>query len=82
MFKSIAKLNLGKKVCASLLTGMGADGAAGLLKLKESDAYTLAQDEASSVVWGMPRAAVELDAAQKVLSLDSVANEIANWAKK
>ncbi|WP_394227505.1 protein-glutamate methylesterase/protein-glutamine glutaminase [Pseudoalteromonas spongiae] len=82
LFKSIAKLNLGKKVCASLLTGMGADGAAGLLKLKECDAYTLAQDEASSVVWGMPRAAVDLDAAQKVISLDSVANEIANWAKK
>lgn len=82
LFKSIAKLNLGKSVCASLLTGMGADGAAGLLKLKESNAYTLAQDEASCVVWGMPRAAVELDAAQKVLGLESFASELTNWAKK
>jgi len=82
LFKSIAKLELGNKVCASILTGMGADGAAGLLKLKEFDAYTLAQDEASSVVWGMPRAAIELDAAQQVLSLDAFAAEITNWAKK
>ncbi|MFY8351661.1 protein-glutamate methylesterase/protein-glutamine glutaminase [Pseudoalteromonas sp. SSM20] len=82
LFKSIAKLELGNKVCASILTGMGADGAAGLLKLKEYNAYTLAQDEASSVVWGMPRAAIDLDAAHKVLSLDAFAAEITNWAKK
>ncbi|WP_372767489.1 chemotaxis response regulator protein-glutamate methylesterase [Pseudoalteromonas sp.] len=82
LFKSIAKLNLGNKVCASILTGMGADGAAGLLKLKELSAYTLVQDEASSVVWGMPRAAIDLDAADKVLSLDAFAAEITNWAKK
>ena len=82
MFKSIAKLGLGNKVSAAILTGMGADGAAGLLKLKQTGAHTIAQDEASCVVWGMPRAAVEADAANKVVSLDNMAQELSNWAKK
>ena len=82
LFKSIAKLGLGNKVSAAILTGMGADGAAGLLKLKQTGAHTIAQDEASCVVWGMPRAAVEADAADKVVSLDNMAQELSNWAKK
>ena len=53
----------------SLLTGMGDDGARGLLALRKAGAATMAQDEASSVVWGMPGAAVALGAAQQVLPL-------------
>lgn len=58
--------------CAALLTGMGQDGARGLLALKEAGWTTIAQDEASSVVWGMPKAAVELGAATQVLSLGDI----------
>ena len=50
-----------------LLTGMGADGAQGLLKMRRAGAHTIAQDQGSCVVYGMPRAAVELGAAAQVL---------------
>ncbi len=59
-----------------LLTGMGADGAQGLLRMRQSGACTIAQDEATSVVFGMPRQAVELGAAQQVLPLDRIAPAI------
>lgn len=55
-----------------LLTGMGKDGAAGLLNMKNKGCFTVAQDEASSVIYGMPKAAAEIGAASKVLSLDSI----------
>jgi two-component system response regulator WspF len=55
-----------------LLTGMGRDGAAGLLALRQACHLTVAQDEASSAVYGMPRAAAELDAAQLILPLDKI----------
>lgn len=55
-----------------LLTGMGKDGAAGLLNMKNKGCFTIAQDEASSVIYGMPKAASEIGAASKVLSLDSI----------
>jgi len=55
-----------------LLTGMGADGAQGLLRLRQHGACTIAQDEQSSVVWGMPGAAVKLDAAMEILSLKDI----------
>lgn len=55
-----------------ILTGMGRDGAQGMLRMKQAGAYNLAQDEASCVVYGMPRAAVELDAAQEILPLDKL----------
>lgn len=59
-----------------LLTGMGADGAKGLLRLRELDCHTVAQDEESSIVWGMPGSAVKLGAAQKILPLHKIATEI------
>lgn len=71
LFESIAKAGA-KKVTAALLTGMGTDGARGLLQLKNNGALTLAQDEATSVVYGMPRAAVLLQAAQQVLPLQDI----------
>ena len=62
-----------KHVSAVLLTGMGSDGARGMLDLLEAGAKTAAQDEQTCVVWGMPKAAVDMNAAQKVLPLQSVA---------
>lgn len=59
-------------VSAALLTGMGNDGAAGLSALRAAGAHTIAQDQASSIVWGMPRAAVEAGAASEVLPLDRI----------
>ena len=56
-----------------LLTGMGRDGAAGLLAMREAGKATISQDEASSAVYGMPRAAADLGAAQNILPLDGIA---------
>jgi two-component system chemotaxis response regulator CheB len=69
LFESLAK-NHGREIVACLLTGMGRDGAAGLLALRLAGALTFAQDEASSVIFGMPREAIELGAADRVLPLD------------
>jgi two-component system chemotaxis response regulator CheB len=56
-----------------LLTGMGNDGAQGLLKMRQAGARTIAQNEATCVVYGMPREAVELGAAEQVLPLSAIA---------
>ena len=72
-FQSLARC-AGRNVVAALLTGMGADGAKGMLSLREAGAHTIAQDEETSVVWGMPREAVKLDAAVDILPLGEVAD--------
>ncbi|RPE74606.1 protein-glutamate methylesterase/protein-glutamine glutaminase [Vulcaniibacterium tengchongense] len=72
LFESLAE-HAGANAAAALLTGMGDDGARGLLALRRAGAFTLAQDEASSVVWGMPGAAVTLGAAQEVAPLAQIA---------
>jgi two-component system response regulator WspF len=59
-----------------LLTGMGRDGAIGLLALRRAGKHTIAQDEASSAVYGMPKAAADLGAAQKILALDSISHAL------
>ena len=61
---------------AVLLTGMLRDGAEGLLNLRRQGWRTIAQDESSSVVWGMPKAAVEIGAAEEVVSLPQIAEAI------
>lgn len=72
LFESVAR-EMGKNAMCVLLTGMGKDGAAGMLAMREAGALTLAQDEASSVVWGMPGAAYQLGAVQELLPLKKIA---------
>jgi len=71
LFESLAQEH-GPETVACLLTGMGRDGAAGLLALRQAGALTIAQDEASSVIFGMPREAIEMRAVDRVLSLDQI----------
>jgi two-component system chemotaxis response regulator CheB len=75
LFRSMAKAAPGRSV-GVLLTGMGDDGARGLLELRERGGTTIVQDEDSSTVYGMPRAAARLDAADVILPLDEIAPAI------
>ncbi len=64
-----------------LLTGMGEDGARGLKAMREAGAYTIAQDQASSTVFGMPQAAIHLGAALEVLALGKIAPRLTGLAR-
>jgi two-component system chemotaxis response regulator CheB len=75
LFESVAQ-ELGDRAVACLLTGMGKDGATGLLEVRRAGGVTLAQDEATSVVFGMPREAILLGAAERVLPLEQFAPTI------
>jgi two-component system chemotaxis response regulator CheB len=75
LFKSTAKY-AGANAIGVILTGMGADGAEGLLEMKQAGASTIAQDEKSCVVFGMPKEAIKLGAADKVVSIEQIASEI------
>jgi two-component system chemotaxis response regulator CheB len=81
LFNSVEQ-TCGKNALAVILTGMGADGALGLKKLKDVGAHTIAQDEASSVVWGMPGAAVGMGAVSEVLALSKISQRIVSLAFK
>jgi two-component system chemotaxis response regulator CheB len=72
LFRSGARC-AGANAIGILLTGMGDDGAQGLLEMRQAGAFTIAQDEASSVVFGMPREAIRRGAAAKVLPLERIA---------
>jgi two-component system chemotaxis response regulator CheB len=72
LFESLAR-ELGNQGAACLLTGMGRDGAEGLLAIRRAGGLTLAQDEATSIVFGMPREAILLGAAERVLPLEQFA---------
>lgn len=77
LFHSAAQ-RAGDRATGVLLTGMGKDGAAGLLALRNSGAMTIAQDEASSIVFGMPREAIALGAVSEVLGLEAIAARLAS----
>ena len=82
-FSSIARFWPGSGI-AALLTGMGRDGAEGLLALHNRNWYTIAQDKDSSIVYGMPKAAVQLKAATDILPASKIGTAISNYvlAKK
>jgi two-component system chemotaxis response regulator CheB len=71
LFHSVARA-VGPKAVGVVLSGMGSDGAKGLLAMRTAGAQTFAQDESTSVVYGMPKAAVELGAAERVATLDEL----------
>jgi two-component system chemotaxis response regulator CheB len=71
----------GPRAIGVLLTGMGRDGAYGMLTIKRAQGYTIAQDEATSTIFGMPRAAAELDAACEVLPAAQIASRLAGLVK-
>ncbi len=74
LFRSVAQ-NVGKNALGIMLTGMGDDGARGMSEMHEAGAYTIAQDENTSVVWGMPGEAVKLNAVDTILPLNSIAKK-------
>ncbi len=81
LFRSAAQ-TLGANAIGVMLTGMGVDGAEGMLKMKEAGAFNIAQDEKTSVVYGMPKAAFERGAVHAVLPLDAVAGEVLRAVKQ
>ena len=78
LFRSVAK-TVGKDALGIILTGMGRDGAAGLLEMRKAGAYTIGQDRQSSVVYGMPMEAFELGAVAKQLPCPEIAGEIVSY---
>lgn len=77
LFESIAR-DCGPHAAGCLLTGMGRDGASGLLAMRRAGGLTIAQDERSSVVFGMPREAIRIGAAERVLPLEEIAGALAS----
>jgi two-component system, chemotaxis family, protein-glutamate methylesterase/glutaminase len=75
LFRSAAQ-HAGKNAVGVILTGMGKDGAAGLLDMRNAGAYTLAQDEASCIVFGMPREAIALGGADEVAPLSEISRKV------
>ncbi len=78
LFRSVAE-TVGAEAIGVILTGMGEDGSRGMLEMKEQGAHNIAQDEKSCVVYGMPRAAIEMGAATETAPLDRIAERIC-WA--
>ncbi|GGB28355.1 chemotaxis response regulator protein-glutamate methylesterase 2 [Sphingomonas metalli] len=81
LFRSAAR-NAGANAVGFILTGMGDDGARGLLEMKQAGARTFAQDEASSIVFGMPKEAIARGAADRIIPLGSVARELLQAANR
>ncbi|RAK59449.1 chemotaxis response regulator protein-glutamate methylesterase [Phenylobacterium hankyongense] len=75
LFRSVAR-TVGRRGVGLILTGMGRDGAQGLLEMRQAGAHTLGQDEASCVVYGMPKAAFEIGAVERQAPLDRLAGEL------
>jgi two-component system chemotaxis response regulator CheB len=81
LFRSVAQ-QAGRNAIGAILTGMGKDGALGLKEMREAGSPTIAQDEATSVVWGMPGEAAAIGAASEVLPLNSIAGRILSLANQ
>jgi two-component system chemotaxis response regulator CheB len=81
MFRSVGKA-AGKNAIGVILTGMGGDGARGMLEMKDAGAVTIAQDEASCVVFGMPKVAIDTGAAQEVVPLDRMPRRVLELSEK
>jgi two-component system chemotaxis response regulator CheB len=80
LFRSVAQA-AGTNAVGVILTGMGDDGAAGLLEMRRAGAHTVAQDEATSVVFGMPRKAIRIGAVEEVLPLPRIAGHVLRRAR-
>jgi len=80
LFNSVAKY-AGANAAGAILTGMGDDGAKGLLNMRQAGAHTLAQDEQSCVVFGMPREAIACGAAEEVVPLEKIADRLIRFVK-
>jgi len=78
LFKSVAR-SAGRNAVGVILTGMGRDGASGLLEMRQNQARTIAQDEQSCVVFGMPKEAIRLDAAESILPLNRIPEKIIDF---
>ena len=81
LFESVAKCYQNRAL-GVIMTGMGKDGAAQLAEMRKQGAWTLGQDQESSIVYGMPRVALELGGVQKQVSLKDMAKEINTLAKE
>jgi two-component system chemotaxis response regulator CheB len=81
MFNSVAKY-AGANAIGAILTGMGSDGAKGLLNMKDAGARTIAEDESTAVVFGMPKEAIEIGAAEKIVPLHDIARTMINFAQQ
>ena len=79
LFESVAA-SAGKQALGIILTGMGSDGAAGMKQLPDVGCHTIAQNEASCLIYGMPKKAVEYGGVREVLSLDDIPAVLANTA--
>lgn len=77
MMKSVSKV-FQEKIIGVILTGMGKDGAEGMKEIKKWGGYTIAQDESTSIVWGMPKVAIDLNCIDRILKLSDIGVEIIN----
>jgi two-component system, chemotaxis family, protein-glutamate methylesterase/glutaminase len=81
LFHTVAK-NTGRNALGIILTGMGSDGAHGLKAMRDAGATTVAQDEATSVVFGMPQEAIKAGGAERVLPLTQIADAVLDWSHR
>jgi two-component system chemotaxis response regulator CheB len=81
LFRSAARY-AGKNALGVIMTGMGDDGARGMLEMKEAGAATVAQDEKTCIVFGMPQVAIKMGAVDRILPLESLAGAVAGFARR
>lgn len=81
LFRSVAKF-AGTNALGVIMTGMGDDGARGLKEMHDAGASTIAQDEASCVVFGMPKEAIKLGAADQVMALEQIPGAIVDYGRR